>query len=81
MQDPHAEVVSELLDLKEEFYAAIKDAADAGLPVDRIIGLVGFSNARYILGDKVQHRGNHSPKPVPRASGASPLSMPARRTA
>lgn len=53
MTDLHAEVAAELIEAKETFYASVRDAYDAGLPIGRIIGLIGFQNAQHICGAEV----------------------------
>jgi hypothetical protein len=87
-------IVDELMQLRETFYNAARDAHAGGLPVGRLIGLLGWSNARYILGNEVVdewevHVGktnDRRPKPAqrpsaPRVPGASPMMMAARRSA
>ncbi len=82
--DEHAEVADAIRAAKSTFYQTIQDAHAGGLAVPRIISLVGFSNARYSLGDEaVRPYANDGPRPrtpkprplAPRVPGATPALM------
>ena len=86
--DEHAEVAEALIAGKNAFYAQVQNAHEQGLPIQRIIGLIGFGNTSYIFGrDAVEPFGDNRPErrepkptPAPRIPGASPMMMARRNT-
>jgi hypothetical protein len=82
-------VADEIGEAKRAFHAMIWDAYQAGMSIPRIIGLVGWSTGRHVLGDDVVSPFDNRPRPAaskpaspppPKVPGASPLMMPRRNT-
>jgi hypothetical protein len=54
-------VADELGNLKRVFHASIANAYQQGLSVPRILGIVGWSATRHVLGDEIVQPYNRNP--------------------
>jgi hypothetical protein len=80
--DKQGEVIDAILEAKNVFEAAIRDSYAAGFPLGRLIGICGYANCRYVLGDEAVEpwrieRG-YPPKPKLASAHPSPLMMSRR---
>jgi hypothetical protein len=51
--DHYEAVVDELMAAKRTFHDAVAQAYAAGVPVNRLVKLVGFGTCRIVLGDGI----------------------------
>lgn len=51
--DPYADVFDALVRARNTYFAIMRDALDAGLPIRRIVAVASFGVARHVLGADV----------------------------